>query len=62
MAIETKMLMPLLSDSIGRAESVREAYSIIVKAANVEGINLPSYDEFRQNLKDEKELAKNDNK
>jgi len=60
MAIETKMLMSLLSDSVGRANSVREAYNIIAKAANVEGITLPSYDDFRESIKEEERMAKED--
>ena len=62
MAIETKMLIAVLTNSVGKAKSVREAYNILVMAANVEGMNFPSYEDFQKNLKEEEELAKNDNK
>ncbi|MCL2853081.1 MAG: hypothetical protein FWE20_08635 [Defluviitaleaceae bacterium] len=46
MAYETKVILALLAQQIGRAKSVREAYTVVAKAANVEGMILPPYDEF----------------
>jgi len=61
-AYETKVILSLLSESIGRAKSVREAYDYVVNAANVEGVKLPSYDDFQQKLEEQARLAENDNK
>jgi len=57
MAFETKAIFSLLADSIGRAKSAKEAYNIVVRAANVEGVNLPSYDEFIASLEEEQKEA-----
>jgi hypothetical protein len=55
MAYETKVIFNLLADSIGRVETVKEAYNVVKRAANVEGVKLPSYEEFQAELKKEKE-------
>ena len=52
MAYETKAIFSLLAEGIGRAKSVREAYNIVVKAANIEGVQIISYDEFIEQLKE----------
>ncbi|MCL2856042.1 MAG: hypothetical protein FWE21_10605 [Defluviitaleaceae bacterium] len=57
MTYETKVLLALLSESIGRAKSVREAYNLVVKVADVEDVKLPSYDDFLQNIEEERRLA-----
>jgi len=46
MAFETKVILSLLADNVGNSKSIREAYGYIVKAANVEGLILPAYDQF----------------
>ena len=46
MALETKIIIKLLAEAIGRAKSVEEAYTILADTADVEGITLPSYEEF----------------
>jgi hypothetical protein len=46
MAYETKVILALLARQVGNAETLEEAYSAIVDAANVEGVLLPSYEEF----------------
>jgi len=51
MAFETKVILTLLAEYVGRAETVEEAYNVIVKAANVEGLELPSYEEFIEKTK-----------
>ena len=55
MAYETKAIFSLLANSIGRTKSVREAYNVVVKAANVEGVRLPTYEEFIEELKEEQQ-------
>jgi len=52
MAYETKVLLSLISQQVARAKSVKEIYSIIVNAANVEGLQLPSYEEIQKSIKD----------
>ncbi|MCL2405618.1 MAG: hypothetical protein FWC92_08740 [Defluviitaleaceae bacterium] len=54
MAYETKVILTLLAEYVGRAETVEEAYNIIIRAANVEGVKLPSYEEFQEQLKGKK--------
>ena len=43
---ETKLILTLTSQQIGRCKTVKEAYTLVVHAANVEGLGLPSYEEF----------------
>ena len=50
MASETKVILTLLAEYVGRAKTVEEAYEVIVKAANVEGVELPNYEEFTRRL------------
>jgi len=50
MACETKVILTMLAEYIGRAKSIKEAYNFVVKAANAEGLELPSYDEFQKKL------------
>jgi len=56
MALETKVILKLLTEAIGRASTIEEAYKIVAGAAEVEGVNVPSYEEFLANV--EKEKAK----
>ena len=53
MSYETKVILALLAESIGRAKNVKEAYTYVVKAANVEGLKLPDYDEFIKGMEEE---------
>ena len=46
MAYETKVILTLLAQNVGLSKSVKEAYNYVVKAASVEGIKLPTYEEF----------------
>jgi len=55
MAYETKAIFSLLADSIGRSKSIKEAYNVVARAANVEGVKLMSYDEFIAALEEEQE-------
>jgi len=51
MSYETKVILSMLAEYVGRAETVEEAYEFIVQAANVEGLKLANYDEFQKKLK-----------
>jgi len=55
MALETKVIIKLLAEAIGRAKSVKEAYTILAKTADVEGITLPSYEEFLAEIEGKQE-------
>ena len=58
MAYEIKVILALLAKNIGKARNVKEAYSTVVDAANVEGLSLPSCEEFKkeqQELEEEQE-------
>ena len=48
MAYETKVILALLARQIGNSETIEEAYTAIVEAANVEGVQLPTYEEFKK--------------
>jgi len=45
MAYETKVMLALIADRIYLAKDVREAYEAVRSAANVEGLELPSFDD-----------------
>jgi len=48
MSYETKVILSLLAQQVGKSKSIKEAYTAIVKAANVEGVELPSFDDFQK--------------
>ena len=48
MAYETKVILALLANQVAKAKSLEEVYMAIADAANVEGLILPSYDEFQK--------------
>lgn len=50
MTYETKVILQLLSQQIGNAKTVKEAYTLVVKAASVEGLFLPTYEEFKKEM------------
>jgi hypothetical protein len=54
MAYETKVILALLAQQIARAETLEEAYRAVEMAANVEGVNLPSYEELREKFGEKK--------
>ena len=54
MAYETKVILTLLAQQLVQAESTREAYAFVARAANVEGLQLPPYDDLRKELEEEK--------
>ncbi|MCL2697626.1 MAG: hypothetical protein FWE74_06055 [Oscillospiraceae bacterium] len=51
MAYETKVILTLLADKAAMAESAEEVYDAIRKAANVEGLQLPTYKEYKEEIK-----------
>jgi hypothetical protein len=51
MAPETKMIVKLIAQQIARCQTVKEAYNAVRSAVNVEGIELPSYDEYKEEIK-----------
>jgi len=55
MVYETKVILTMLAEYIGRAKTVKQAYEFVVKAANAEGLKLPSFDEFQKSLEDEEQ-------
>jgi len=55
MAYETKLIFRLLAEAIGRTDTVEEAYNVVMQAANVEGVIIPTYEDFREQLKGKKE-------
>jgi len=54
MAYDTKVLLTLLAQAIAKTDSVKEAYMMVARAANVEGVQLPSYDEMVKEIEKEK--------
>ena len=52
MSYETKVILALLAQQIAKASSVREAYTMVADAANVEGVKLPDYDEYLKKLEE----------
>ena len=52
MAYETKIILMLLAQQVGRAKTIKEAYTIIAAAANVEGMILPTFEEFQKELEE----------
>ena len=55
MAYETKVILTLLAQQVGKSKTIKEAYTAIVKAANVEGLSLPLYEDFIKELEEEQE-------
>ena len=56
MALETKVILTTLAERIAIADTVKEAYGAVQRAANVEGMQLPPYEEFKSELMKEKEV------
>jgi hypothetical protein len=52
MAYETKVILALLAQQIAKAETLEEAYKAVEMAANVEGVNLPSYEELKKQFEE----------
>ena len=52
MALETKVILKLLANTIIKSSSIEEAYIAVAEAANVEGVALPSYEDAMKALND----------
>ena len=52
MAYETKVILSLIAQLIGKAETLKEAYEAVIKAANIEDMQLPSYETYKKELED----------
>jgi len=46
MAYDTKVMLTLLAQAIAKSKSIEEAYMVVVRAANVEGVQLPPLSEM----------------
>jgi len=58
MAYETKVILIILTmiaDAIARADTTKEAYNFVVRAANAEGLKLPSFEEIKSEIASEKD-------
>jgi hypothetical protein len=53
MAYETKVILALLAEQVAKAKTPKEAYNAIRRAANVEGVQLPTYEDFQKKLEEE---------
>jgi hypothetical protein len=52
MAFETKALLSSLADNIAKSATLKEAYMVVMKAANVEGVSVPTYEEAIKELEE----------
>ncbi|MCL2018212.1 MAG: hypothetical protein FWG70_00510 [Oscillospiraceae bacterium] len=52
MAYDTKVLLASLANNILKSETVKEAYTVIMEIANVEGLNIQPYDEAMEKLEE----------
>ena len=48
MTIETKVILVALAEIAGKAKSVKEVYNAIARMANVENLELKSYEEIKK--------------
>ncbi|MCL1924419.1 MAG: hypothetical protein FWF50_02420 [Defluviitaleaceae bacterium] len=46
MAYETKVILALVANQVGKSKTIKEAYDVVVNAANIEGLKLPKYEDF----------------
>ena len=52
MAYETKVILMLLAQQVAKSKSVKEAYNAIARAASVEGVSLPPFEEFLREIEE----------
>jgi len=45
----------MIAEAIARSKSLKEAYGYVVRAANAEGLSLPSYKEIKEILEQEEQ-------
>ena len=46
MEYETKVILMLLAQQVAKSRTVKEAYNAIARAASVEDVSLPPFEEF----------------
>jgi len=59
MAYDTKVLLSSLAQNVAKSETVEEAYLAIIQSANVEGVQLPTYDDAVKEIKELRKKKKN---
>ena len=52
MAYETKVILMLLAQQVAKSKTVKEAYNAIARAASVEGVSLPPFEEFLREIEE----------
>ena len=52
---ETKVILTLLAERVSQAKSVKEAYKSIARAASSEGVKLPTYEEMKAEIEQDRE-------
>jgi len=52
MADDTKALLSLLADNVAKSKTLKEAYMSIMKAANVEGVAIKTYEEAIEEIEE----------
>jgi len=53
MAYDTKLIVKLIAQGIAKCDTVKEAYRYVKNAASVEGMELPTYEEMKEELEKE---------
>ena len=54
MAYETKVLLALLARYVAKADTLEDAYNAIKTAANVDGVDLPTYEDMVKEVRGKK--------
>jgi hypothetical protein len=52
MAFETKAFLSTLADNIAKSKTIKEIYITVMKAANVEGVSVPTYEDAIKELEE----------
>jgi hypothetical protein len=52
MAYDTKAMFSLLADNVAKSKTLKEAYLVIMKAANVEGVAIKPYEEALEEIEE----------
>jgi len=51
---ETKVILAMMAEKAADAKNTKEIYNFVRNAANVEGMDLPSFEEFKRKREEEK--------
>jgi len=46
----------MIAEALVRSENIKEAYGFVARAANAEGLKLPSYDELKEMVEHDKAM------